>query len=338
MKKIVRCKGKQKIIIILVVGIVFLFSAGYAAFSSNFLISGKGKIIEKPITIEQLKESKVTEGDGLYEDVTEDNKYIYKGANPNNYITFNEEFDGAAGWRILSLENNGTLKIIRASSIGDKAYDLNGNRTTGYCSQGHANTYGCNAWMKLDNFVCGSYSGNVESDSELNTYLNGEYYNNLSTTAKSQMVSGKFNVGPVLRSDVLNEAPLSNIINEEKTYLWDGNIALPTVSEYVKASNNVRCISAYIYRNVAECYSNSETHNWIYNINKTTTNTWMWLLSSNAREDLASSVFMISNDGHLGYDQANYTTFGVAPVLYLDSNISLSGKGTENDPYTIIKK
>lgn len=43
--------------------VVCFFSVGYAAFSSNFLVSGKGTIIEKSIAIDELKDKKVTEGD-----------------------------------------------------------------------------------------------------------------------------------------------------------------------------------------------------------------------------------------------------------------------------------
>ena len=42
----------------------------------------------------------VTSGDGLYKDEYEDGKYTYKGANPNNYITFNDE---TAGWLAHSI-------------------------------------------------------------------------------------------------------------------------------------------------------------------------------------------------------------------------------------------
>ena len=36
----------------------------------------------------------VTSGDGLYEDEYEDGSYFYKGGNPNNYVTFNNEQAG----------------------------------------------------------------------------------------------------------------------------------------------------------------------------------------------------------------------------------------------------
>lgn len=61
----------------------------------------------------------VTSGDGLYIDDIEC-RYFYKGANPNNYITFNNE---QAGWRIMSIECDGTIKIVRINSIGNMRWD-----------------------------------------------------------------------------------------------------------------------------------------------------------------------------------------------------------------------
>ncbi len=40
------------------------------------------------------------------------------------------------------------------------------------------------------------------------------------------------------------------------------------------------------------------------------------------------------NDVHSS-DYIDYGRTGVAPVLYLNSNIKLDGKGTEDNPYTI---
>ena len=45
----------------------------------------------------------VNSGDGLYADEYEEGKYTYKGANPNNYVTFNNE---EAGWRIISINSD----------------------------------------------------------------------------------------------------------------------------------------------------------------------------------------------------------------------------------------
>ena len=39
----------------------------------------------------------------------------YKGANPDNYIIFNDEI-----WRIISINADGTIKIIKSQSNGKK--------------------------------------------------------------------------------------------------------------------------------------------------------------------------------------------------------------------------
>ena len=59
----------------------------------------------------------VESGDGLYEDEYEAGRYVYKGANPNNYI----EFDNGEIWRIISKEADGTYKYYNGldSSIKD---------------------------------------------------------------------------------------------------------------------------------------------------------------------------------------------------------------------------
>lgn len=52
----------------------------------------RGKIIGSSITIDDLKEKEVTNGDGLYKDIYGDNRYVYKGANLDNYINLIENF------------------------------------------------------------------------------------------------------------------------------------------------------------------------------------------------------------------------------------------------------
>ena len=70
------------------------------------------------LTTEDLKDLVVTEGDGLYTDEYEEGKYTYKGVNPNNYITFNNEM-----WRIISIGADNTLKIMRNESIDNMSFD-----------------------------------------------------------------------------------------------------------------------------------------------------------------------------------------------------------------------
>ena len=245
------------------------------------------------IAADKLIAKAVTSGDGLYADAYEEGRYIYRGGTPNNYITFNNEL-----WRILSVEADGTIKIIRNESIGDMAWDT-------------------------------SNSNNWSRPATLNTYLNNEYYNSLTDVAKEQITSGTFKIGPV----TYNNANLSNTVTIENGTTWNGNIALATASEYVRTSNNSACTSAKEYNSNLSCYSNGSTHNWLTKIMNSSTNKYGWLLSPNA--DHLSSMFFIYSGGSLSYHGAYETTPGVAPVLYLKSDITLSGEGTSSNPYII---
>ena len=160
-------------------------------------IEGGDEILEK--------EPIVTTGVGLYEDKYEKGRYFYKGRNPNNYITFNNE---PAGWRIISIEGDGTIKIMKIDSIGDMKWDSVQNVPGGY---------------------------NWRRPPSLNTYLNETYYNSLNKEAQNQIVVYNWSIGAVDNNDLVDQ------INAENSSKWTGKIALPTVSEYIRTNSNITC-------------------------------------------------------------------------------------------------
>ena len=127
-------------------------------------------------------------------------RYFFTGANPNNYITFNNE---DAGWRIISVECDGTIKIMRTASIGNQVWNY-------------------------------SNSNNWTEPASLNTYLNGTYYNGLNSTAQSQIVAKDWSIGSI----TYNVNNLTNTINNENSKRWNGKVALVTASEYVRSNSN----------------------------------------------------------------------------------------------------
>ena len=127
-------------------------------------------------------------------------RYFFTGANPNNYITFNNE---KAGWRILSVECDGTIKIMKINNIGDMAWDS-------------------------------SSSSNWSRPSSLNAYLNVTYYNSLNSTAQSQIVAKDWSIGAVTYGNY----NLATQINNENSTKWDGKVALVTISEYIRSNSN----------------------------------------------------------------------------------------------------
>ena len=295
----------------------------------NKMVCSKEKkdVIGENIT-NKLNENVVTTGDGLYADTTEAGRYIYRGANPNNYIKL-----GSDMYRIISVESDNTLKVIKNGSIGTKAFDEEKARysttSTDYCNN---TLLGCNVWgskttmldtngnnvTQMPREVGGTFYNLPDKEASLNTYLNNDWYNSLSSNVQNIIVSHMFNVG-VTKFDETN---LSNTISQEKAYKWKGKVGLMNLSDYVKASTNSACDSVYAY--------NSSCYNWIYAGPVAKSYSWTIAPYSDSNADY---VFGVSSEG-LDYGSA-YGGDGAAPVLYLSSDISLEGDGTSSNPYTI---
>ena len=296
-------------------------TSGYAAFNTNITLHVKGNIKTKPVDIGGVKVTPVSEGDGLYEDEYEEGRYVYRGTNPNNYIEFNNEL-----WRIISKETDGTYKILRNEIVTSRLFDSRGARTTGYCSQGSAPTYGCNAWSSTANmvgspseFTNGKYTGIVEADSEMLTYLNGEYLNSI-TVNKDKIVNHDYNIGAIVSNN-----DLATQIEGEKAYEWNGKVGLISLSDYINANSDMNTCGT-----VSKNHSNYQTcrnTNWMHS------GTDWWTLSPSA--DDSDYVWRVVSGGYLG-NSFTYTSIGVRPAVYLTSNLSLSGSGTQSDPFTIM--
>lgn len=314
------------------IGLLCIMSAGYAAFQANLNITAKGNIVDKGITPTELKNTycNQTSGDGLYKDTYEDGRCIYKGANPNNYVTFNDEL-----WRIISVEKDNKVKIVKNNDIGMHRFDPTGSRTTGYCSAALALEYGCNAWMQSSNFINGSLSGVVDKDAELNTYLNTTYYNTLNNNAKEKIINYSWGVGAV----PFNSANLQTQITQENQIKWSGKVGLPSVSEYIRTSINPKCtnLTSYYYSADGSCWKNGESHNWLYKVLTNNSTKIGWLL--NAHQD-AYSVFCATgqNEREGSIDRAysrGSARLYAYPTVYLKFDIYLKGLGTETEPYII---
>lgn len=313
--------GNKLVIILGILVLVSILSIGYAAFQTDIKVTGKGNI-SKEKAAQILKKTVVTSGDGLYEDAYEKGRYVYKGANPDNYITFNNET-----WRIISVETDGTLKIIRNESLGKKRFDGKASRVTGYCSLEMAPSFGCNAWMASSMFVNKTYSGAVEQDAWLNTYLNTTYYNSLLIESKAQIINHIFSVGPVISDN----SDLASQITLENSLTWTGNIALASVSDYLKANNNGEQCGTLANNNTN--YNTCKTTNWMFN------NFAYWFVSPLA--DSTGKEWYIYSDGKIKNDIVHGTPmtnedYDGLPVLYLKSDLSLTGAGTEKDLYKIV--
>ncbi len=270
--------------------------------------------------------SPVTSGDGIYKDEYESGRCVYRGENPNNYIRFNNEL-----WRIISKEADGAYKIVRNEVLpedmpfdNDNFRDKESNGAGGtYCAN---SSYGCNAWAATANmvgspaeFTNGDYSGTVLLDSSLNTYLNGEYLNSI-TVNKDKIVNHDYNIGAV----VSNNNDLATQIEGEKAYKWNGKVGLISESDYINANSDMNTCGALSKYNSK--YKTCRNTNWMY-----ISGTW-WSLSPDA--DYSYYVWRVYDVGYLDNTIA-YNSHGVRPAVYLTSSLSLSGSGTQSNPFTI---
>ena len=215
-------------------------------------------------------------------------RYFFTGANPNNYITFNGE---DAGWRIISVECDGRIKIMRIDIIANIVWDETNS----------------NNWAR---------------PATLNTYLNETYYNSLNSIAKSQIVASNFSIG----GDTWDNNNMSTQVSNENSNKWYGNIALPTLSEYIRTNSNKSKCGTVSLNN--DNYSSCVSTGWMDN-----NDIWRVLTPYSGN---SNSVFYINSYGNINYMRVYDSQDAVRPALYLSSEVKITGgNGTQSNPYTI---
>ena len=322
MRKIGRYKRKKqkKWLIIGSFSLLLFLCVGYAAFSTNLSITAKGNIIET-INVDDLKKMVTNSGDGLYLDLNNNDRYVYRGNSPHNYINVNGEI-----WRILAIESDDTLKIIKQESIGSLQFDYPYSRPSstfcvqssyGNYGQNVDSKYGCNVWNKKEGeYTSGSLLGTVDKDASLNTYLNTTFYNSLNDILKDKIVEHIFYVGPISSNDI------QIIENDEKAEEWIGKVALLNYSDYMKASLIDDCL----------INSNCLNDNYIYNdIISIIDATSFWTLASQKGSSLILRD-LYNGKANTSFARNDYAT---NPVVYLNKSVSFTGDGTEDNPFII---
>ena len=306
--------------------ITLLFATGYSAFQTNISINVKGNIKDYN-TAWQLKKKVITSGDGLYRDIYENERYIYKGTNPSNFINFSGEL-----WRIISVENDNSIKIVKNESIGQSKFDDSNNRyssnSADYCKVANS---GCNIFGSSsttldenDNHITQIIGMNGEilnlpvKESTISKYLNEEYIN---TIDRDKLILAKFGIGTVPDANYNN---ISEMLTNERKYKWEGYIGLLQTSDYVKASLNNDC-TAY--------WGVCGTNNYLFNGDVIAL---MNRVHNGDSDTFYRSIRYININGGfnlMGY--SSHDTFSIYPVVYLNPDIKINGEGTELHPYII---
>ena len=233
--------------------------------------------------------------------------YRYIGANPNNYVKFNDEL-----WRIIGVfdVDDGTgkiekrMKIIRNESIYNVAWDDNG----------------VNEW----------------STASLKATLNtGTFYTGLNNTAKTMIgdakwyLGGSIDINGVTPSIIYSRERGTTVYNSSRSTNWTGKVGLMYPSDYGYATsggssiNRTSCMAKELLKWIDSSYSECKNNDWLYIA-------WdQWTISPFAN----SSDWIFTVD--CGYDAS--TPYPMTrPVVYLKSTIKItSGIGSFTDPFIL---
>ena len=274
----------------------------------------------------------------------------YYGASPNNYIYFNcsdysnQSSSTCETWRIIGVFE-GKVKIMRNSIIGSYSWD-NKDTTTGA-----ENNFGKNDWtdarlMKLLNpgYENETYGGSLYYNSGSGSCYSGQ--NNATTTCDFTSTGIKNDATRKLISDTLyylggwnRESVYSDqiygyergtTVYSGRPTTWTGKIALPYPSDYGYAADLGSCTVQLGSYDDSTCTS----ANWMKPIFGTSS--YNWLLTPNSGSSNIVWIVFSSGNVYYYYNGYTYRAYGVAPVLYLGSELEMgSGTGTNSDPYRL---
>ena len=275
------------------------------------------------------------------------NNIRYYGASPNNYIYFNcsnysnQSSSTCETWRIIGVFD-GKIKLIRNESIGEYSWD-NKNVSTGA-----ENDYGKNDWTdaRLMKLLNPGYESKTTGGSLYYNAKSGNCYSGQSNATKAcnftstgiknattrNLISdtiyylGGHNSFSVYPNQIYEKERGTTVYSGRPTE-WTGKIALAYPSDYVYAADLGKCSQNLNNYNNSTCTSN----NWMKAI---VAPNYGWLLTP--RSGIASNVWYVYSSGGVYYNSYVYNAYGVAPVLFLNSDANVkSGTGTSSDPYQI---
>ena len=273
--------------------------------------------------------------------------YRYIGANPNNYVKFNDEL-----WRIIGVfdVDDGTgkiekrMKIIRNESIGDYSWDNSATeapfgannwsvaRLNYLLNQGHeSETYGGSLYWNRKNGTC--YAGSSNATISCNFTSTG-----LTDEAKSMIGEAKWYLGgsstdnDVTPSILYTRERGTAVYNSSRSTNWTGKVGLMYPSDYGYATSGgsrikrASCMASKLYNWDSD--SDCENNDWLLDRTRI-----QWTISP--RADRSSDVFIVHLTGFVSsYDADETEVF--RPVVHLKSTIKITGgTGSSTDPFIL---
>lgn len=269
--------------------------------------SVKTTVTDNNQNYEYAKDIFGTDKGGMMKDVGGNIRYY--GADPNNYVSFNNEL-----WRIIGVFNDiddGTgnketrLKIVRVEWPSNSVVWSNN---------------GTNEWS----------TSSLKDLLNLNT--SGNFYYTLTQTSKNMISNAVWYLGAAsfshysyLYADQFYKGERENApFYPDRSESWTGKIALIYASDYMYSSDLSKCNDAGWGSN-SNCINTSWVGDSDYN---------QWTITPMGGNYEVNSIY---TSGSIGSTQSGVASSGYyRPVVYLNPTVLITGgNGTQSNPYTL---
>ena len=265
----------------------------------------------------------------------------YYGASPNNYVYFNcddysnQTSDTCEIWRIIGVFE-GKVKIMRRSQIESLAWDQDKNIDSSKTT--YDNDWSTSSLQVLLNtsylnrtadvtYYSGSRGTTTTKVSTSTTGIKDSTRNMISET--TWYLRG-WNTNEVYADEMYEyERTTGKVYNTTRPTSWTGKIALAYPSDYGYATDLNLCKKTLYNYSDSTC----TTNNWMKSI---LASNFGWLLTPGFGN--SNRVWNVDNNGFVyGEYYSTYSSYGVTPVLFLNSELSLKEgtDGSSSNPYQI---
>ena len=261
--------------------------------------------------------------------------YRYIGADPNNYVRFNDEL-----WRIIGVfdTDDGTgkvekrLKIIRNVSIGGYSWDYNsaGNYINEWSTAQLNNLLNSGAYY---NRTTGIYYNNSTTASNVDFTTEG-----LTDEAKGMIGDAKWYLGGSTNTPNSNTTTMyytgerGTKVYSGRSTNWTGKVGLIYPSDYGYATSGgsttdrASCLAKKLYNWNNSSVSDCKNNDWLSLIS-------LWTMTPISNGN--AMIFNVISDGMVDTDTASLR-YSVKPVVHLKSTIKvITGSGTKDSPYIL---
>ena len=250
------------------------------------------------------KNNIVTSGYGLY---SNNDEYIYRGSNVNNYVKFS---DSDTIFRIIKVTKSNEVVLMQENE-SENEFPWDDRYTKVYEDNSGINDY---KNSKISNILDYYYKGKIgqDADDKYNYYEYSKEEKFLTKEDRKKIVKFKNCVGRRSKNDTSKDGSV------ECSTTYESEIGLLPVYDFLNASIDPNCTTT----------TSPSCQNYNYIVDGSST----WLANGSSEE--SNEVYML----YLGYvasSEASDSNY-IRPIIHLSNKVMLEkGKGTKNNPYII---